>query len=143
MRWQLVSSIPILVPKSDLTGLSEESSNLYFLSPSGKTLAKRTVQLLVDDCREIEDLRLLLVDLLPDQANDVTVQHRLRECLQEHRPARDEFGVRVPVIAAVREKNQVRYVRLGHQFCVRDAKAAVISLKDRNFNASCSERLLV
>lgn len=45
----LVSSIPILVPKSDLIGLSEESSNLYFLSPSGKTLAKRTVQLLVEE----------------------------------------------------------------------------------------------
>ena len=45
----LVSEIPILLPKSELIGLADESSNLYFLSPSAKTIAKRTVQLLVDE----------------------------------------------------------------------------------------------
>ncbi len=70
-------------------------------------------------------LRLLLVELMPDEACDIAVQHRLRECLQLHRPAKDEFGVRVPVVAAVRQGPQVRYVCLGQQFCVRDASAAV------------------
>ena len=38
-----------------------------------------TVQLLIDDCREIDDLRFLLIDLRPDQATDINIQHKLRE----------------------------------------------------------------
>ncbi len=101
------------------------------------------VQLIVDDCRAIDDLRLLLVELLPDQATDIEIQHRLRECLYQNRPAKDEFGVRVPVVAALRDGSSVRYVRLGHQFCVRDTNEAVNSLKQLSFKASCSESLLV
>tara|TARA_B100000029_G_scaffold126737_1_gene120396 strand:+ start:69 stop:3584 length:3516 start_codon:yes stop_codon:yes gene_type:complete len=101
------------------------------------------IQLIIDDCRAIDDLRLLLVELMPDEACDITVQHKLRECLHQHRPAKDEFGVRVPVVAAVRQGPQVRYVCLGHQFCVRDASAALSSLQQQAFKARCSERLLV
>ena len=100
------------------------------------------VQLIVDDCRAIDDLRLLLVELDPDQACDVAVQHKLRECLHAHRPDQDELGVRVPVVAAVRRGPEVRYVRLGPQFCVKDVVAARKYLQDSSFNVSCSDPLL-
>ncbi len=100
------------------------------------------VQLIVDDCRAIDDLRLLIVDLMSDQAGDIEIQHKLRECLQQHRPAKDEFGVKVPVIATVREGSSVRYVRLGPQFCVRDVNAALGTLKKKSFNASVSDALV-
>ncbi len=100
-------------------------------------------QLIVNDCRAIEDLRFLLVDLLAEQASDIEVQHRLRECLHQHRPAKDELGVRVPVVAAVRAEDSIRYVKLGHQFCVRDAIAATKSLEKQAFTARCSESLLI
>jgi len=100
------------------------------------------VQLIVDDCRAIDDLRLLLVELDPDQASDVAVQHRLRECLQSHRPQQDELGVRVPVVAAVRQGPQVRYVRFGPQFCVRDAAVAASDLVAKAFSARCTDPLL-
>ncbi len=100
------------------------------------------VQLIVDDCRAIDDLRFLLVDLMPDQASDIEIQHRLRQCLQKHRPMKDELGVRVPVVAAIRNERDVRYVRLGHQFCVTDVKAAASSLNNQSFNATSSESLL-
>jgi len=100
------------------------------------------VQLIVDDCRAIDDLRLLLVELDPDQASDVAVQHRLRECLQSHRPQQDELGVRVPVVAAVRQGPQVRYVRFGPQFCVRDAAVAASDLAAKAFTARCTDPLL-
>ncbi len=99
------------------------------------------VQLIVDDCRAIDDLRLLLIELLPDQASDLGVQHRLRECLTNHLPRKEEFGVKVPVVAAVKQGSSVRYVRLGDQFCVRDAEAAVNSLQKMSFRASCSDAL--
>ena len=100
------------------------------------------VQLIVDDCRAIDDLRLLLVELDPDQASDVAVQHKLRECLQAHRPDQDELGVRVPVVAAVRRGPEVRYVRLGPQFCVKDVAAAQRHLQNSAFTVSCSDPLM-
>ena len=93
------------------------------------------VQLILDDCRAIDDLDVLLVDLMADQASDITVQHRLRECLVRHRPEQEEAGVRVPVVAKVRLHDQARYVRLGHQFCVRDGAAALTTLTEADFTA--------
>ena len=99
--------------------------------------------MIIDDCRAIDNLRVLVIDLLPEQANDIEIQHRLRECLFQHRPGKDELGVRVPVVAAIKDKSNISYVRFGHQFCVRDAGEAVNSLREQSFNASCSESLLV
>jgi DNA polymerase-3 subunit alpha len=97
------------------------------------------VQLIVDDCRSIEDLRFLVVELPADQAGDITIQHRLRECLQAHRPGQEEVGVRVPVVARVLDAQLSRYVRLGPQFCVADGESAVATLTSASFKVSlCS-----
>ena len=93
------------------------------------------VQLIVDDCRAIDDLQLLLVELEAEQASDIAVQHQLRECLVRHRPEQDEAGVRVPVVALVKLHDQTRYVRFGHQFCVRDGVAAIDTLHAAAFTA--------
>jgi DNA polymerase-3 subunit alpha len=93
------------------------------------------VQLILDDCRAIDDLDVLLVELMGDQASDIAVQHRLRECLVRHRPEQEEAGVRVPVVAKVRLNEEARYVRLGHQFCVRDGAAALTTLTEASFTA--------
>ncbi len=94
------------------------------------------VQLIVDDCRSIDDLQLLQVELAPDEAGDIGIQHRLRECLHRHRPGQEEAGVRVPVVALVRQEGQSRWVRLGPQFCVADAPAAMQTLASAEFRAS-------
>jgi DNA polymerase-3 subunit alpha len=101
-----------------------------------------TVQLIVDDCREIDDLRFLLIDLPPEQATDINVQHKLRECLSNNRPARNELGVRIPVVACLKDKNNTRYVRLGDQFCVKDTDLALDSLSKNSFTARTSQRLV-
>ena len=90
----------------------------------------------------IDDVQLLLVELTADQACDIAVQHKLRECLQQHRPDREELGVKVPVIAEVRQDDHVRYVRLGPQFCVRDVGLAQSSLKAQAFAARTSGQLV-
>ncbi|MEB3333302.1 MAG: OB-fold nucleic acid binding domain-containing protein, partial [Synechococcaceae cyanobacterium] len=94
------------------------------------------VQLVIEDCRSIDDLRLLLVELAADQAADIAIQHRLRECLQRHRPAQDDAGVRVPVLARVRDGAGSRVVRLGPQFCVADAASAAATLQSAAFQVS-------
>ncbi|MEB3199024.1 MAG: DNA polymerase III subunit alpha [Synechococcaceae cyanobacterium] len=93
------------------------------------------VQLIVDDCRSLEDLPLVLVRLPLGDAGDIAVQHRLRECLQRHRPDQDAAGMRVPVLALVGEGAESRIVRLGPQFCVADAEAAVQTLTAARFRA--------
>jgi len=91
------------------------------------------VQLIVDDVALIDELQVVLVELQSAQAGDVTVQHRLRDCLQRHRPAEDQLGVRVPVVAEVQEADRRCLVRLGHQFCVANADAAAASLSEAQF----------
>ena len=102
-----------------------------------------TVQLIVDDCRAIDDLRFLIIDLLPDQVGDIGVHHKLRECLHKHRPIKGELGIRVPVVASIISKSKVSYVRLGHQFCVADPDSAINSLNKSSFKAKYSESLLM
>ena len=100
------------------------------------------VQLIVDDCRSIDDLQLLMVEIPAEQAADIGVQHRLRECLHRHRPPQDEVGSRVPVVALVRQRDQARFVRLGSQFCVVDPAAALTTLQSAEFKARISSPLL-
>jgi DNA polymerase-3 subunit alpha len=70
------------------------------------------------------------------------VQHRLRECLHRHRPAGEEAGLRIPVVALVRSADQERFVRLGHQYCVGDVVAALQTLTAADFQARLSSPLL-
>jgi DNA polymerase-3 subunit alpha len=94
------------------------------------------VQLIIDDCRSIDDLKLVLVDLPAELAGDIGIQHRLRECLQRHRPNEDEVGLRVPVLARIKDQQRSSIVRLGQQFCVADADAALATLSSADFQAS-------
>jgi DNA polymerase III alpha subunit len=100
------------------------------------------VQLIVDDCRSIDDLQLLMVELQAEQAADIAIQHRLRECLHRHRPPQDEVGSRVPVVALVRHLDDIRFVRLGPQFCVADVAAALDTLASADFQARVSSPLV-
>ncbi|KGG15064.1 MULTISPECIES: DNA polymerase III subunit alpha [unclassified Prochlorococcus] len=100
------------------------------------------VQLIVDDCRSIDEMRFVLIDLLPDQIKNIEDQHRLRECIYQHRPAKDELGIKVPVVAAIKDDKSIKYVRLGHQFCVKDPNALIESLRQNSFKANCSNRLI-
>jgi DNA polymerase-3 subunit alpha len=100
------------------------------------------VQLILEDCRSIDDLKLLIVELVADQAADIAVQHRLRDCLHRHQPPQEEAGRRVPVVALVRDQDQSRYVRLGYQFCVADGEAALATLSSADFTVRFSEPML-
>ena len=100
------------------------------------------VQLIVDDCRSIDQMRFVLIDLLPEQIRNIEYQHRLRECIYKHRPNKDELGVKVPVVASIKDVSGIKYVRLGHQFCVKDPNALIEALRRSSFQASCSESLV-
>tara|TARA_Y100001970_G_scaffold293903_1_gene444435 strand:+ start:2411 stop:5926 length:3516 start_codon:yes stop_codon:yes gene_type:complete len=102
------------------------------------TIDKRddVTQLIVDDCREIENLKLLIIDLNSNQASDITIQNRIRECLVKNKADKDQFGVRTPVVAAVNDGGLITYVKFGDQFCVKDINATAELLKDNSFEVS-------
>ena len=83
----------------------------------GGTIDKKSdkTQLIIDDCREIDNLKLLIINLESYQASDVRVQNTLRDCLTKFKPDKGRCGIKIPVLAAVRNKNSITYVKFGEQ----------------------------
>ncbi|MGP1375357.1 MAG: helix-hairpin-helix domain-containing protein [Almyronema sp.] len=89
-------------------------------------------QLIIEDAEPIETVRLVMVELEPQIAADITYQHRLRTILQQQG---DEQEAKVPVVAIIGANQQRQFVRLGAQFRVKDPDAAVAALTKADFKA--------
>ncbi len=102
------------------------------------TIDKRSdkTQLIVEDCREIDNLKLLIINLKCEQASDIRVQNKIRNCLIKFKADRDKCGVKTPVLAAVKSNNSVTYVKFGDQFCVSDINGAAKLLESNSFNVN-------
>ena len=90
-------------------------------------------QLIIEDCREIDNLKLLVINLNSSQASDIRVQNTIRECLVKFKADRDKCGIKVPVIAAVKHNDLITYVKFGDQFCVGDLHGASKLLEEKSF----------
>ena len=93
-------------------------------------------QLIIDDCREIDNLKLLIINLESSQASDVRVQNTLRECLTKFKPDKGKCGIKIPVLAAVRNKHNITYVKFGEQFCIGDIQGVSKLLEDKSFKVN-------
>ena len=93
-------------------------------------------QLIVDDCREIDNLKLLFINLNTDQASDIMVQNKIKNCLVKFKADKDKCGVKVPVLAEVKSTNSVTYVKFGDQFCVADINGAAKLLESESFTVN-------
>ena len=102
------------------------------------TVDKRSdrTQLIIDDCREIDNLKLLIINLESTEASDIRVQNKIRNCLIKFRADKEKCGVKTPVLAAVKSNDSVTYVKFGDQFCVNDTKAAAELLKSNSFKVN-------
>ena len=72
------SSVPILVPKSASPGLADVAENLFFLSPSTKTIAQRTAQMMVKELN-FENIAVLSPG---DGETKLVTDYFLNECHQ-------------------------------------------------------------
>ena len=75
-------------------------------------------------------------NLESSQASDVRVQNTLRDCLIKFKPDKGKCGIKIPVLAAVRNKNSVTYVKFGEQFCIGDIHGACRLLEDKSFQVN-------
>jgi DNA polymerase-3 subunit alpha len=90
--------------------------------------------LIVEDTEPIETVRLVKVELTPQQAADIQDQQHLKSILQEYSGEKEKN--KVPVIAIVITPNHRQLVRFGRQFWVQDCQTTVEALKSASFPAS-------
>lgn len=90
-------------------------------------------QFIIEDAEPIEQVQMVMVELEPQTARDITKQHFLRTVLLEQRV--DEDRCKVPVIAIISNQQRREVVRLGAQFRVQDHQATVMALQKAGFSA--------
>ena len=80
-------------------------------------------------------MKLLIIHLDKTEASDIRIQNKIRDCLVKFKPDKNKCGVKVPVVAAVRDINQCNpALSLGEQFCVGDILGASKLLSDNSIN---------
>ncbi|MGL5033140.1 MAG: OB-fold nucleic acid binding domain-containing protein, partial [Microcystaceae cyanobacterium] len=97
------------------------------------------VQLIIADIEPIETVKMIMVDLSPQDALDPSTQVKLKGILQEH--SGDKNRAIVPVVAIVGQGQKRQFIRLGNNYWVQDDEAAVSYLHQAGF-AARSESLI-
>ncbi|NEP76482.1 OB-fold nucleic acid binding domain-containing protein, partial [Okeania sp. SIO2G5] len=90
-------------------------------------------QFIVDDAEPIESIQMVMVELDPAIAGDITQQHRLKTILLDHKG--EDNQAKTPVVAVISSARQRQVVRLGSQFRVLDERSAVAALNAQGFPA--------
>ena len=70
------------------------------------------------------------------QASDIRIQNTIRDCLVKYRPDKNKCGIKIPVLAAVKDNESITYVKFGDQFCVDDIIGVSKLLMDKSFKVN-------
>jgi DNA polymerase III subunit alpha len=90
-------------------------------------------QLIVENVEPVETVKMVMVELNPQQARDIEELRRLQTILKEH--SGDKEKANMPVIGIVQSENYRQFVRFDWQFCVQDSRITVQALQNARFNA--------
>ena len=90
-------------------------------------------QLIIEDAEPIEQVKMVMVELNPQQAKSIEVQRRLLDILQAH--TNKEQLAKVPVVGIVTAGQKRQFVRFGAQFRVLDSARTVNALNFAQFPA--------
>ena len=64
------------------------------------------------------------------------IQNTIRDCLIKFRVDKDKCGIKIPVLAAVKDNDSVTYVKFGDQFCVGDIIGVSKLLTEKSFQVN-------
>ena len=92
------------------------------------------IQFIIEDAEPVEEVRMVMVELEPKVAGEITYQNQLRDILRRNQ-GEDPKLAKVPVVAVIAVDHQRQFVRLGAQFCVKDPQLAVNALNSAGFEA--------
>ena len=94
-------------------------------------------QFILEDAETVETVKMILLELSPQQAGTIEEQHRLNIILKAQ--AGDKDKSKVPVIGIVQAGNHREIVRFGRQFWVQDSGTALQALQNANFHADIKQ----
>jgi len=92
-------------------------------------------QLIIDDASAVEQVKMLMLEITPEQALDPTKSNYLKQILEQQSVAKNKF--KIPVIATIGKGEQRQFIRFGQRFWVQNETVAIASLKEAGFMAYC------
>ncbi|MGY6530024.1 MAG: helix-hairpin-helix domain-containing protein [Cyanobacterium sp.] len=91
-------------------------------------------QIIVDFIEVIEQVKMVLINLTFNQADDPKLQGKLKSILQEQSGEKNK--AKIPVFALIHDLQERIFIRLGHNYWVQNAENTVNALKNAGFDAS-------
>ena len=88
-------------------------------------------QLIIDDAEPVEQVKMIILEITPEQALDKSKQISLKRILQAQSSDKNKF--KIPVIAVVGRGEARQFVRFGQKFWVHNETQTVTSLQEAGF----------
>ncbi|MEO1669707.1 MAG: OB-fold nucleic acid binding domain-containing protein [Cyanobacteria bacterium J06631_2] len=121
----------------DLEPLLEEGKQLIVWGKAQKRNDK--YQMVIDDAAAVEQVKMLMLEITPQQALDQVKSNYLKQILAQQSNEPNKF--KIPVIAAIGQGQQRQFIRFGQRFWVDDETKAIASLNNAGFVAHCESLL--
>ena len=122
---------------ADLEPLLQEGKQLIVWGKAQQRNEK--YQLIIDDAEAVEQVKMLMLEITPEQALDSSKSNYLKRILSQQSAEQNKF--KIPVIAAIGKGEQRQFIRFGQKFWVQNELAAIASLKEAGFTAHCESLL--
>lgn len=126
---------PSTYPK--LEALLEESKQLIVWGKPQHRNDK--YQLIIDDAEAVEQVKMIVLELSPEQALDRVKSNYLKNILLQQSNEKTQF--KIPVIAAIGKGEQRQFIRFGQRYWVQDESQILESLQQAGFRANCTPLL--
>ena len=121
----------------DLEHLLEEGNQLIVWGKPQKRNDK--YQLIIDDAEVVEQVKMVMLEITPEQALDPVQSNYLKRILSQQSAEQNKF--KIPVIAAIGKGAQRQFIRFGQRFWVQDEIKTVTSLQEAGFKVRCEPLL--
>ena len=91
------------------------------------------IQLIVEDMDSIETVKMIAINLTPQQSSNTAMQNSLKQVLKSQ--STEKAKGKVPVIAIIGRGSQRQFVRFGEDYWVQDENRTLEALKNAGFSA--------
>ncbi len=122
---------------SDLEQLLQEGKQLIVWGKAQQRNEK--YQLIIDDAEAVEQVKMIMLEITPEQALDQVKSNYLKRILEQQTAEENKF--KIPVIAAIGQGEQRQFIRFGPKFWVRNESQAIASLQAAGFTVHCQSLL--
>ena len=92
-------------------------------------------QLIIDDAEAIEQVKMIMLEITPEQALDRAKSSYLKQILEQQTAETNKF--KIPVIAAIGTGKQRQFIRFGQKFWVQNQSQTIASLQEAGFRVHC------